>query len=436
MVISSIDLKAGHVVQLKGGKDLVIERDDADKLIKEFNKYGEVAVIDLDAALGNTLPDGTSVNTPLLKSLLRQGNVRVGGGIRSVEKARELVSLGAEKIILGSRVWKEDFEEGSGDFLDTDFLNAVIEAVGKEKVIIAVDAINGKVAIKGWTKALDLDFITAAVKAEQYCSEIFYTCVEREGSMEGADIALASKLRAVVNCRVVIAGGVSSINEIGLLQKAGCDVQLGMSLYTGKLSLKDAFISSLNWGKVRDGLIPVIAQSEAGDVLMLGYANREAFEISFNTGHLTFFSRTRGSIWTKGETSGHYLDIIKVRADCDRDTVLATVHENGNVCHTGGYTCFTSRTDERSSLEKLHRIIKDRLQNPTASSYTASLTSKKVRDKITEEAAELVEASTHDEVLWEATDLLYFMSVLLCQEGIELQEIYNELDKRHKEKYK
>ena len=102
MVISSIDLKDGHVVQLKNGAQPVLARDDAESLIEEFDRYGEVAVIDLDAALGNVDSHGDTKNTPLLKRLLCKGNVRTGGGIRSVERAKELVSLGAEKVIIGS----------------------------------------------------------------------------------------------------------------------------------------------------------------------------------------------------------------------------------------------------------------------------------------------------------------------------------------------
>ena len=106
MVISSIDLKDGHVVQLKNGKDLVLQRDDAENLITEFNRYGEVAIIDLDAAMRHTDEKGNTANTELLKSLLRKGNVRVGGGIRDIKKAKQLVSLGAEKVIIGSAAWK------------------------------------------------------------------------------------------------------------------------------------------------------------------------------------------------------------------------------------------------------------------------------------------------------------------------------------------
>ena len=143
MVISSIDLKNGHVVQLKNGKDLMLERDDADALIRDFDKYGEVAVIDLDAALGNVDAKGNTVNTPLLKSLLRHGNVRTGGGIRTVKRARELVSLGAEKVIIGSAAWKAAPAPGES-VLNEDFLNELAAAIGKDRIIISVDAINEK----------------------------------------------------------------------------------------------------------------------------------------------------------------------------------------------------------------------------------------------------------------------------------------------------
>ena len=274
MVISSIDLKGGRVVQLKNGKTAVLERDDADALIREFNTYGEVAVIDLDAALGNVNAKGDSVNTPVLKRLLRQGNVRAGGGIRSVKRAKELVSLGAEKVIIGSAAWKKDARDAASA-LDTDFLDALVKSIGRQRIIISVDSINAKIAVKGWTETTDIPLLEGAAPAEKYCSELLFTCVEKEGCMQGTDMNLASALRSAVNCRVVVAGGVSTVDEIAQLEKLGCDVQLGMALYTGAVSLKDAFIRCLDWEK--ETLIPVIAQSVAGEVMMMGYADREAF---------------------------------------------------------------------------------------------------------------------------------------------------------------
>ncbi|HBG65345.1 MAG TPA: phosphoribosyl-ATP diphosphatase [Treponema sp.] len=431
MVISSIDLKGGHVVQLKNGKDLVLQRDDADKLIAGFNTYGEVAVIDLDAALRNTDEKGNTPNTELLKSLLRKGNVRVGGGIRDIKKAKELISLGAEKVIIGSAAWKKAPAAGESP-LDTEFLGKLAEAIGKQRIIISVDAIHGKIAVRGWTETIDVPLIDGAREAEKFASELLFTCVEKEGCMEGTDMDMVRALREAVHCRVVAAGGVNSLEQVAALEKAGCDVQLGMALYTGAVRLEDCFSACLDWEKT-GGMIPIIAQSPAGEVLMHGYANKEALAKTMETKQLTFWSRTRKALWTKGETSGHFLAVQKLRADCDRDTILATVEPHGSVCHTGSFTCFGSAPDERSSMERLYATIADRFANPRPGSYTATLNDKRVREKVMEEAEELTEAEDKKDVIWEAADVLYFISVLMYKEGVTWQDIYDELDRRHKE---
>ena len=431
MVIASIDMKDGHVVQLKNGKDLVLQRDDADALIADFNKYGEVAIIDLDQALRNTDAKGNTPNTELLKSLLRKGNVRVGGGIRDVKKAKELISLGAEKVIVGSAAWNADRKADSDPILNAAFLEELVAAIGKQRVIISVDAINGKIALKGWTETANISLIEGAKEAEKYASELLFTCVEKEGCMQGTDMNMCRQLREAVKCRVVAAGGVNSLEQIAELEKLGCDVQLGMALYTGAVSLKDSFMACLDWEKT-DGMIPVIAQSINGEVLMMGYSNKEAVAKTFETGKLTFFSRTRNVLWTKGETSGHFLEVVKMRVDCDRDTILATVIPHGGVCHTGSFTCFGAEPDEKSSMERLYGTISERFANPRPGSYTATLNDKRVREKVEEEAEEICEAEGKDEVIWEAADLLYFVSVLVYKEGVTWQDVYNELDRRHK----
>ena len=179
MVISSIDLKNGHVVQLKNGKELVLQRDDADALIAQFDMFGEVAVIDLDAALGNIDAKGNTENTHLLKSLLHRGNVRTGGGIRSVKRAKELISLGAEKVIIGSAAWKSNPVAGES-VLNEEFLNELAAAIGKDRIIISVDAINGKIAVKGWTETVDIPLVEGAKQAEKFCSELLFTCARHK----------------------------------------------------------------------------------------------------------------------------------------------------------------------------------------------------------------------------------------------------------------
>ena len=194
MVIASIDLKDEHVVQLKNGKEQILARDDGDSLIQEFNRYGEVAVIDLDAALCNVDEKGNTPNTNLLKELLRKGNVRVGGGIRNVKRAKELISLGAEKVIIGSSAWQKST-------LNESFLEELVKAIGKERIIIAVDSINGKIAVKGWTEATAVSLVEGSRLAEKYCSELLFTCVEKEGCMSGTNMEYARSLREAVNCR-------------------------------------------------------------------------------------------------------------------------------------------------------------------------------------------------------------------------------------------
>ena len=431
MVISSIDLKNGHVVQLKNGKELVLQRDDADALIAQFDMFGEVAVIDLDAALGNIDAKGNTVNTHLLKSLLHRGNVRTGGGIRSVKRAKELISLGAEKVIIGSAAWKANPVAGES-VLNEEFLNELAAAIGKDRIIISVDAINGKIAVKGWTETVDIPLVEGAKQAEKFCSELLFTCVEKEGCMQGTNMDYVRALREAVKCRVVVAGGVSSVQEIKELEKLHCDVQLGMALYTGKVDLKEAFVECLDFEK--SPLIPMIAQSVNGEVLMQGYVNAEAVRKSFDCGRLTFWSRSRNELWTKGDTSGNVLQVVRMRADCDRDCILATVLPTGPACHTGSWTCFTSAIDEKSSMGRLYNVIADRFANPKPGSYTATLDNKRVREKVEEEAEELCEAEGKEEVIWEAADLLYFVNVLMYKEGVSWKDVYDELDRRHKEK--
>ena len=354
--------------------------------------------------------------------------MRVGGGIRDVKRAKELISLGAEKVIVGSAAFNANPTDGN--ILNTAFLDELVAAIGRQRIIISVDAINGVIAIKGWTETAGIPLVDGAKAAEKYASELLFTCVEREGCMTGTNMELVRQLREAVSCRLVVAGGVSSLDEIVELESLGCDVQLGMALYTGAVSLKDAFIGCLNWKKV--DMIPVIAQSVAGEVLMMGYANKEAFEKTFASGKLTFWSRTRNVLWTKGETSGNFLEVVKLRVDCDRDTVLATVIPHGGVCHTGSWTCFTAEAEEASSMERLYQIISQRFANPTPGSYTATLTGERVREKLMEEAEELTEAEDHEEAVWECADLLYFMNVLMYQEGVTWKQVLDELDRRHK----
>ena len=437
MVIASIDILNGEVVQLRQGDELVLRRDNAGELAGEFDIFGEVAVIDLDAAMGR------GNNSEIVSSLLRKASCRVGGGIKTPARAKELISLGAQKVIIGSAAFRNP--AGGGFGVNLPLLEDFAKKIGRERLIAAVDARDGIIMVDGWKTSTGIDLIEAACAAEKSVSELLFTCVEREGTMSGIDIEQVKKLREAVSCGITVAGGVSTLDEIEQLAALGCDVQLGMALYTGRINLADAFVCSLNWSKGaggkgtfgesmaaggRPGLLPLIAQSTDGQVLMTGFTDSEALYETFRRKKLCFHSRTRDKLWMKGESSGNTLDVVRLRADCDRDAVLAVVEPRGPVCHTGAWSCFS--VNHRYTLEYLQAVIAERLKNPVPGSYTASLDDELVREKLMEEAKELCAAKTHDETVWETADLIYFASVLMTRSGVSVDEVLAELERRHK----
>jgi len=435
MVIASIDVQNGKVVQLKQGEELILQRDNAAELAAEFDKYGEIAVIDLDAAMGK------GSNLEMIKPLLRKAECRLGGGIRTPEQAKELVSLGARKIITGSASFRDPAKKGAGaaggEFsVNTVFLEAMSKKIGRERLIAAVDSRAGEIVVDGWKTSTGLNCVEAAKMVEPFAGEILFTCVEREGTMTGIDIEQVRKLREAVGCQITVAGGVSTLEEIEKIAALGCDVQLGMALYTGKVKLEDAFISSLNWkkGQVNEtgpfSLLPVIVQMPDGQVIMTGFTDKTALSETFKRQNVCFHSRTRNKLWMKGENSGNVLKFIKMRTDCDHDALLVTAQPAGPVCHTGAWSCFSNNRDY--SLEFLQDIITERFKNPAPGSYTATLDDELVREKVQEEAKELCEAKNRDEIIWEAADLIYFSTVLMTRAGVTVQEILSELDRRHK----
>lgn len=195
----------------------------------------------------------------------------------------------------------------------------------------------------------------------------------------------------------------------------------------------------INFEKYAGGLVPAIVQDAATrQILMLGFMNEQAFEITRNTGKATFFSRSRNKLWTKGETSGNFLEVREILVDCDADTILIKAQPSGAVCHTGADTCFNERNEAADFLFELERIILDRKANPQENSHTSKLFARglnKIAQKIGEEAVELViEAKDDDAALFkaEAADLLFHMLVLFAEKRIALADVLEVLKQRRR----
>jgi phosphoribosylformimino-5-aminoimidazole carboxamide ribotide isomerase len=225
MLIPSIDLQGGRIVQLVQGERLAIESDDIDGWIQRFAGRPKVQLIDLDAAKG----EGS--NPALITRICAALPCRVGGGIRSVERAREVLALGATHVIVGSAL----FRDGG---IDSLFARSLAEAVGSDRVIAAVDSRGGHVVIHGWRTPLPLTPVDAVCLLEPFVGEFLYTHVDREGLMQGTDMPSIEQLRAATTRRLTAAGGITTHEEIDHLHRLGVDAVVGMALYTGKLDLR------------------------------------------------------------------------------------------------------------------------------------------------------------------------------------------------------
>lgn len=200
---------------------------------------------------------------------------------------------------------------------------------------------------------------------------------------------------------------------------------------------------TLDFNKM-EGLIPAIIQDvDTQKVLMLGYMNEEAYQKTLDTGIVTFFSRTRQTLWTKGETSGNFLHVVSIKADCDQDTLLIQVHPDGPVCHTGTETCWGEENKQDILfLKDLQDFIDKRHQEMPEGSYTTSLFQSginKIAQKVGEEAVEtIIEAcnGTDERLIYEGSDLLYHLIVLLTSKGYRIEDLANELRERHQPNWK
>jgi len=226
VLIPSIDLKGGQVVQLVQGKRPALASDDIDGWVRRFARFPKVQIVDLDAAMG------TGSNDEIIRAIVPRLACRVGGGIRTVERAEDVLRYGCEAIIVGSSL----FGHGRPDL---EFAAELARAVGPDAVIGAVDSKGGEVVVRGWTESAGLRAADAVRALEPFCGEFLYTHVDREGLMQGTDFEAILEVRRATTRRVTAAGGITTQDEIDRLHREGIDAVVGMAIYTGRLDLGD-----------------------------------------------------------------------------------------------------------------------------------------------------------------------------------------------------
>src|SRR5437879_1861947 len=412
MIVPSIDLMQGRAVQLRGGRDFVLDGGEPLARLEEFAVAGEVAVVDLDAALGK----GGGSNADLIREMVRRAPCRVGGGIRDLDTAGAWLDAGAARIMIGTAA--------SPEFCG---------ALPRERVIAAVDAERGQVVVEGWRTATGTSVLDRIRDLAPLVGGFLFTQVEHEGAMGGFDFqAVAAAVRAAGEARLTAAGGITTATEIAELDRIGADAQVGMALYTGRLRLGDAVAASL--AKPLDGEVwPTVVCDESGHTLGLVWSTRESLARAIAERKGIYWSRSRQALWEKGATSGNTQELVRVDLDCDRDALRFTVRQHGaGFCHLEQPACWPAEF----ALDDLERTIATRAASlPLAD--PGSRTSKLLGDpvllaaKLREEAAELAQADTRTEVVHETADLLYMALVALVRGGGSLAEVRAELARRH-----
>ena len=316
MIIPSIDIMNGKAVQLKQGKEKVYE-SNIEKLLEKYRIFPQINVIDLDAAMG------IGNNKELIKKICKRTCCNVGGGIRDVQTALEYIEAGANSIIIGTKATK-----------------GFLSKLPREKIIVALDIKKDKIATHGWKRLKNGSVFKKMSEFENYCYKYLVTNIDVEGLNLGTNLNFFKSLVGKTKNDVMVAGGITTLEEIKQIHDLGFDQVLGMAITSGKLDIMDCYIRIIDFYK-DGGLIPTIVQDfTTKDVLMLAYSSIESLKKTYETRKATYFSRSRRTLWTKGEKSGNIQNIEKIFLDCDSDTLLFLVNQKGVACHRNKMTCF------------------------------------------------------------------------------------------------
>lgn len=336
-IFPAIDIKDGNCVRLVKGDYATAHKVAEDPLMtaRSFEEAGAewIHMVDLDGA-----KDAALVNKEIFVRVANETGlkVEVGGGIRTMEAVEEYLSHGISRVILGSAAVK-----------NPAFAKEAVAKYG-DQIAIGIDARGGMVAAEGWLDTSDVYFVDLAKEMEKIgVKTIIFTDISRDGTLSGPNLDQLREINSAVSCDIIASGGVSGLTDIVALRDEGLYGAIaGKAIYTGDLNVREAIAEGekprdLSRYFAKSELIPAIVQeASTGEVLMLAYMNEESLRLTLETGRTWFWSRSRGELWNKGETSGHYQRIVSVSGDCDDDTLLIRVEQTGAACHTGHHSCF------------------------------------------------------------------------------------------------
>lgn len=226
MIVPCIDLMDGKVVQLVQGREKALEGDSPDEMLRRFSAFPQIQVIDLDAAIGK------GANDHVVEQIAAQAVCRIGGGVRTVERARTLIRQGAFRVIVGTSAFSVDGPNHA-------FLKSLVDAIGRDRIVLALDSKHGRIVVRGWREATAFTAEEVIHQLEPYCSGFLCTYVDKEGMMQGTDLDWFRRLRAATNLELTAAGGITTLDDIRALAEMHIHAAVGMAIYTGRLDLHE-----------------------------------------------------------------------------------------------------------------------------------------------------------------------------------------------------
>lgn len=427
--VPCIYLYRGHAV--RGLDDTSVVETDPLRLVNLYNENNADELIVFDMSEGDEEHEA-ALN--LLKEIcaVSQTDVIGAGNVKRMEDVKKLLYAGCKRAVLSFRK-KDDLQ-----YENADIVEEVSLKFGRDKLLALYDEVEAVTAnkelLEKYVSGLILLNPHQIRETENVTSLPFYVQIR--------EIALNKLLEIFAHQNVCgVTGNTINDNYMEILALKGLCKENGIPVETFEAALKWA-----DFKKNSDGMVPVIVQDyRTLEVLMMAYMNGEAYEQTLRTGKMNYFSRSRGELWLKGETSGHFQYVKSLTADCDKDTILAKVSQVGAACHTGARTCFfheiTKKEYETAEnplqvFEDVLNVIKDRKLHPKEGSYTNYLFDKgidKILKKLGEEATEIVIAAKNpnaNEVKYEISDFLYHMMVLMVEKDVSWEEITTELANR------